>query len=88
MLAAQTRRLHLARRPIQALGHLQPFLARHGTEGFDLFCVGLFIRQHEFNMRDPANSRKQVAGPCAARRAAMMLDRMEDDGARSLRIPV
>jgi hypothetical protein len=46
MLAAQTRGLHFARRPIQALSRLQSFLASHGTEDFDLFCAGLFIRQH------------------------------------------
>lgn len=51
MLAAQTRRFHFARRPVEPFGQPQPPRAGHGAQGRKLFGTGLLIRQHEIIMR-------------------------------------
>jgi len=57
MLAAQARRFHFARRPVEPLGQTEPPGAGHRAQRGELFGTGLLIRQHGLNM-------SQRNGPC------------------------
>ena len=50
ILAAQARRLHFARRPVDPFGEPQPPRAGHRAQRGELFGTGLLIRQHGLNM--------------------------------------
>ena len=67
MLAAQARRLHFARRPVEPLGQTQPPCAGHRAQRGELFGAGLLIRQHGLNMSQRNCSRKSGLSTIHAR---------------------